>query len=78
VPSPERKLHSGRRSALAYLLLAALALLAWFTIDSGAVFHVRLPGGSLLLLPLRMVPVVFLALFAFRIWIAAQRAKLEK
>jgi hypothetical protein len=78
VTSPERNHLSGRRRAIALLLLAGLALLAWFTMDAGAVFHARLPGGSRFDVPVRVVPVVVLALSAFRIWIAGQRAKLEK
>jgi len=69
---------STRRMRLSLALIAALGLLVWFTMDAGAVLHIPGFTGRYIAVPVRVMPIVFLALFAFRIWMANMRAKLEK
>jgi len=59
-----------RRMLFSLALIAALGLLAWFTMDAGAVLHIPGPSGRYIAVPVRVIPIVFLALFAFRIWMA--------
>jgi hypothetical protein len=69
---------SSRRLWISLALIAGLGTAAWFTMDASAVLHVKGFTGRYVAVPVRVIPVVFLALFAFRIWIAHMRARLEK
>ena len=64
-------------------ILAALALLAWFTLDGNAVLPVReytLGGFSFggFGVPVRLIPELILSLFAVRVVTANMRARLEE
>jgi hypothetical protein len=63
---------------LSLALIAVIGLLVWFTMDASAVLHVPGVSGRYMAIPVRAIPIVFLALFAFRIWMANMRARLEK
>ena len=72
-----------RRMWFSLAVLAGLALLAWFTIDADAVMNVkgfssRYYSTGDFQVHVRWIPVLLLALFGFRVWIANVRAKLEK
>ncbi|MDR3735156.1 MAG: hypothetical protein P4L10_06410 [Acidobacteriaceae bacterium] len=69
---------SQRRLIISLALIAFIGLLAWFTMDASAVLHVKGLSGRYVAVPVRCIPIVFLALFAFRICMANMRAKLEK
>jgi hypothetical protein len=72
-----------RRMAIALAALAGLAALSWFTIGGAAVFHVEGYSGSLFSyagrdVEVRWVPILILALFAFRVVMSNMRARLQE
>jgi hypothetical protein len=73
---------SSKRMWLSLAFLAGVALVAWLTIDADAVVNVkgfssRFYSTGDFAIHLRWVPMLFLALFALRIWLAHVRATME-
>jgi hypothetical protein len=73
---------SKQRMWLSLAVLAGLALVAWLTIDADAVVNVKqistwFFSTGYFTIHLRWVPLLFLALFALRIWLAHMRATME-
>jgi hypothetical protein len=81
----ERSLNlaaSRPRMFLALAVLLVLGVLSWFTIDSSAVLHVQGFSGRFVsfgsrTIEVRWLPILFLALFAFKVVLANMRARLE-
>ncbi|HTV16288.1 MAG TPA: hypothetical protein VME68_16335 [Acidobacteriaceae bacterium] len=78
----ENPAASRRRMWMALGALAALAILAWFTIDGSAVMPVREyrvwgVGFGGFGVKIRLVPELVLGLFAVRVVTANMRARLE-
>ena len=80
---PASPAASRRRMWTALASLAALGVLAWFTLDGAATLPVRQYSfgsfGSFggFSLPIRWIPELILGLFAFRVFTANMRARLE-
>ena len=73
---------SRRRMWTALAVLAALGVLAWFTLDGAATLPVKGysfgdVGFSSFALQIRWIPELILGLFAFRVVTANMRARLE-
>ena len=71
-----------RRMVFALAVLVILGVLSWFTIDASSVIHVhgytsRLVSFADRDVELRWIPLLILAMFAFRIVMANMRARLE-
>ena len=71
-----------RRMYVALGVLVVLAGLAWFTIDSSAVVHVRgfsnrYVGFEERDVEVRWIPILFLGMFGLRVVTAHMRARLE-
>ncbi len=74
---------SQRRMLAALAGLVILGVLAWFTIDPAATIHVhglnsRYVGFDDREVPVRWLPILFLALFGLRIVTANRRARFEQ
>jgi 4-hydroxybenzoate polyprenyltransferase len=79
---PASPAASRRRMWTALAVLAALGVLAWFTLDGTATLPVRgYSFGSFAIggfaLKVRWIPELILGLFAFRVITANMRARLE-
>ncbi|HTV83472.1 MAG TPA: hypothetical protein VME18_12545 [Acidobacteriaceae bacterium] len=79
---PASPAASRRRMWTALAILAALGVLAWFTLDGTATLPVReYSFGSFnfggFALKIRWIPELILGLFAFRVVTANMRARLE-
>jgi len=79
-PGEEKRIDRGKRTGddlekkypVALGLFVVLAVVAWFTVGEGSVMVLGRP------VEVRLIPVVILALFAFRTYVAMQADRIRR